>query len=67
MTGACGRTAIRRDFVPPPAPLLAVRVTVALPAVEGVPLMTPLVAFTVRPLGRPVALNVRGKLVAPIL
>ena len=39
----------------------------ALPAAEGVPLMTPLVALTVSPLGRPVALNVRGKWVAAIL
>ena len=53
--------------MPPPAPLPAVRVTVVLPAAEGVPLITPLVALTVSPLGRPVALNVRGKLVAPIL
>ena len=42
-------------FVAFPAPLLAERTTVALPAVVGTPLITPLVAFTLRPLGSPVA------------
>ena len=50
-----------------PPPFAARSVTVAFPAATGTPLMTPLVAFTVRPLGRPDALYLEGLLVAVIL
>jgi hypothetical protein len=37
-------------------PLLALMVTLDVPAVVGVPEITPVLVFTVRPGGRPVAL-----------
>ena len=41
---------------------LTVTATVPLPAVVGVPLITPLEAFKLRPSGRPVAVHVYGVL-----
>ena len=43
-------------FVLFPPAFVAVNVTVMLPAVVGVPLITPVVAFTINPAGRGVAL-----------
>jgi hypothetical protein len=49
------------------APLLAVMVTLVVPAVVGVPEITPVLVFTLRPAGSGVALNVVGLLVAVIV
>ena len=49
------------------APLLAVMVTLVVPAVVGVPEITPVLASTLRPGGRPVALKLVGLLVAVIV
>ena len=45
-----------RVAVPVPAALVALIVTLVEPAVVGVPEITPVVVFTVRPVGSPVAL-----------
>jgi hypothetical protein len=49
------------------APLLAVMVTLVVPAVVGVPEITPVLALTLRPGGKPVALKLVGLLVAVIV
>jgi len=49
------------------APLLAVMVTLVVPPVVGVPEITPVLVFTLRPAGSGVALNVVGLLVAVIV
>ena len=49
------------------APLLAVMVTLVVAAVVGVPEITPVLVFTLRPAGSGVALNVVGLLVAVIV
>ena len=49
------------------APLLAVIVTLVVPAVVGVPEITPVLVLTVRPGGKPVALKLVGLLVAVIV
>jgi hypothetical protein len=41
--------------LPVPLPLVALRVTVHVPDAVGVPEIDPVVLFTVRPLGNPVA------------
>ena len=41
--------------LPVPLPLVALRVTVDVPAAVGVPEINPVVLFTVSPLGNPVA------------
>ena len=48
------------------APLLAVMVTLDVPAVVGVPEITPVLVLTVSPAGRPIALKLVGLLVAVI-
>jgi len=50
--------------VPAPPELVALMVTLEVPAVVGVPDMRPLVEFTLRPAGRPVALKLAGLLLA---
>ena len=54
-TGAV-ETVIVRVFVPDPPALVALRVTAEVAAAVGVPEISPLVAFTIRPAGNPVAL-----------
>jgi hypothetical protein len=54
-TGAAA-TVIVRVFVPEPPALFALRVTVEVAAAVGVPEISPLVAFTIKPAGSPVAL-----------
>jgi len=49
----------------PPA-LVALRVTVYVPAVVGVPEINPVLVFTVSPPGSPVALKLVGLLIAII-
>ena len=50
-----------------PAPLLAVIVTLVVPAVVGVPEITPVLVLTVRPAGNGLALKAVGLLVAVIV
>ena len=52
--------------LPVPPALVALIVTVYVPAVVGVPEITPVVVFTVNPPGSPVALKLVGLLVAVI-
>jgi hypothetical protein len=49
------------------APLLAVIVTLVVPAVVGVPEITPVLVFTLRPEGSGLALKLVGLLVAVIV
>jgi hypothetical protein len=50
-----------------PAPLLAVMVTLVVPAAVGVPEITPVLVLMVSPAGSPVALKLVGLLVAVIV
>jgi hypothetical protein len=50
-----------------PAPLLAVMVTLVVPAAVGVPEITPVLVLTVRPAGRGLAVKLVGLLVAVIV
>ena len=52
--------------LPVPPALLALIVTLYVPAVVGVPEISPLVVFTVKPAGSPVALKLVGLFVAVI-
>ena len=52
--------------LPVPPALVALIVTLYVPAVVGVPEITPVVVFTVNPPGSPVALKLVGLLVAVI-
>ena len=66
MTGAALRV-MMRVVVPVPAPLVAERVTLKVPAATfGVPEMMPLLVLMERPPGRPVALKEVGELLALI-
>ena len=56
-----------RVLVPVPAVLMAEMVTDLVPAAVGVPEMSPLVVFTLRPVGRPVAAKLVGVLLAVIV
>ena len=49
------------------APLLALMVTLGVPAVVGVPEITPVLAFTLRPAGKGLAVKLVGLLVAVIV
>jgi hypothetical protein len=66
ITGAALRV-ITRVEVPVPVELVAVRVTLKVPAATlGVPEIRPVVVLIERPPGRPVALKVVGELSAVI-
>jgi hypothetical protein len=66
MTGAALRV-MMRVVVPVPAPLVAERETLKVPAATlGVPETTPVLELMERPLGRPVALKEVGELSAII-
>ena len=52
--------------LPVPPALVALMVTLYVPAVVGVPEINPVLVFTVRPAGSPVALKLVGLLVAVI-
>ena len=56
VAGVAADTVTIRLLVPEPAEFVALKVTVDVAAAVGVPEITPLVAFTVRPAGNPVAL-----------
>jgi len=53
--------------LPVPPALVALMVTVYVPAVVGVPEINPVLVFTVNPAGSPVALKLVGLLVAVML
>jgi hypothetical protein len=53
--------------LPVPPALVALIVTVYVPAVVGVPEISPVVVFTVKPAGSPVALKLVGLLLAVIV
>lgn len=59
-----GTIAMRNDAVPLPSALVAVRATVAVVVLVGVPEMMPVAASKTRPAGSPVAANVVGRFVA---
>ena len=56
MTGAGGLIVKVNVALPVPPALVALIVTVYVPAVVGVPEIRPVVVFTVKPAGNPVAL-----------
>ncbi len=56
MTVVAADTVIVRVLVAEPPALVALRTTAEVAATVGVPEITPLVAFTVKPAGSPVAL-----------
>jgi hypothetical protein len=58
ISGAAGdaRTVIASERgALPPASLVAVKSTINVPVADGVPVMTPVAAFSARPSGRPAA------------
>ena len=52
--------------LPEPVPFVVVMVAFVAPATDGVPEITPVVVFTLKPVGRPVALNDVGVLLPVI-
>jgi hypothetical protein len=55
-----------KEPVPVPLELVALRVTLEVPAAVGVPEIKPELVLTVRPAGRPIALKLVGLFVAVI-
>jgi len=66
MTGAAGLMVKVNVALPVPPALVALMVTLYVPAVVGVPEINPVVVFTVKPDGNPVALKLVGLLLAVI-
>ena len=66
MTGAGGLMVKVSVALPVPPALVALIVTVYVPAVVGVPEIDPVLVSTVKPAGSPVALKLFGLLVAVI-
>ena len=66
ITGGGGRIVTVRMALPVPPALLALIVTLAVPVVVGVPLITPVDVFTLKPAGNPVAAKLVGLLLAVI-
>jgi hypothetical protein len=67
MTGGAGMTTVTVSVaVPVPPALVALIVTVYVPAVVGVPEINPVLVFTVKPGGSPVASKLVGLFVAVI-
>ena len=66
ITGEATATVKVRGEVPVPPPLVALNVTVEVPAAVGVPEIRPEVVFTARPAGNPDAPKLVGELVAAI-
>jgi len=60
-------TSVALAVLQEPAPLLALMVTLVVPAVVGVPEITPVLVFTLRPAGSGLALKLVGLLVAVIV
>jgi len=67
MTGVGGLIVKVNVWLPVPPALVALIVTVYVPAVVGVPEINPVLVFTVKPAGSPVALKLVGLLVAVIV
>ena len=55
ITGIAALIVIVNVFVPVPVTLIALIVTLDVPAAIGVPLITPVDVFTLKPAGKPVA------------
>ena len=55
-----------KELLPVPALLVALTATLEVPVAVGVPEIRPVLVFTVRPAGKPVALKLVGELVAVI-
>jgi hypothetical protein len=66
ITGAATVTVKVRGALPVPPLLVALNVTLELPAPVGVPEIKPEVVFTARPLGKTDVLKLVGELVAVI-
>jgi hypothetical protein len=66
ITGAATVTVKVRGALPVPPLLVALNVTLELPAPVGVPEIKPEVVFTARPLGKTEVLKLVGELVAVI-
>ena len=66
IAGAAGRMEIVSVAFPVPPELVALMVAVEFPAVVGVPKIRPVVAFTLKPAGKPDAPNEAGLLLAAI-
>ena len=66
MTGAAGLIVMTRVALPVPPALVALMVTLYVPAVVGVPEINPVLVFTDKPAGNPVALKLVGLFVAVI-
>ena len=67
MTGFAGLIVKVNAALPVPPELVALIVTLYVPAVVGVPEITPVLVFTDRPAASPVALKLVGLLVAVIV
>jgi hypothetical protein len=67
ITGAGGLTVNVSVWVPVPPALVALKVIVEVATVVGVPEITPVVVFTLNPVGSPVALKLVGVLLAVIV
>jgi hypothetical protein len=67
MTGAAGLMVKVSVALPVPPALVALIVALYVPAVVGVPEISPVVVFTVKPAGSPVAPKLVGLLVAVIV
>ena len=67
MTGGGGLATVKVSVaLPVPPELVALMVTLYVPAVVGVPEINPVLVFTVKPAGSAVALKLVGLLVAVI-
>ena len=66
MTGAAGLIVMTSVALPVPPALVALMVTLDVPAVVGVPEINPVLVFTDKPAGSPVALKLVGLFVAVI-
>ncbi len=66
MTGAAKLTVKVKAFVPVPAALVALNVTLEVPAAVGVPEIKPVAVLIESPVGKPVALKLVGLLEAVI-
>ena len=67
MTGFAGLMVRVKVALPVPPALVALMVTVYVPAVVGVPEINPVLVFALRPAGNPVALKLVGLFVAVIV
>ena len=66
IVGGATRIVRAKFAVPVPFPLTALRVTLVVPTALGVPLISPVLVLTLKPVGNPVAPKLVGLLVAVI-